>query len=87
MFDHLKSHIVLKELHEVVAGKHFVANIIVKKNLDVNNWWPILLKDIHELCRSYDSCQKIKNKKSSQVGNNTSKITFYEVGSRFYRSN
>jgi hypothetical protein len=56
MFDHLKSHIVLKELHEVVAGKHFVANIIVKKNLDVNNWWPILLKDIHELCRSYDSC-------------------------------
>ncbi len=30
-----KAHIVLKELHEGVAGRHFVANIIAKKILDV----------------------------------------------------
>jgi hypothetical protein len=30
---------------------------------------------------------RIKNKKFGQVGNNTTRITFYEVGSRFYRSN
>jgi len=30
---------------------------------------------------------KTQNKKFGQVGNNTSRKTFYEVGSRFYRFN
>ncbi len=54
-----RTQIVLKELHEGVARGHFVANIIAKKILDVGYWWPILFKDIHEFCRSYDNCKKI----------------------------
>jgi hypothetical protein len=41
----LKTHIVLKELHEKVAKRHFVANITGKKILDVGYWWPTLFKD------------------------------------------
>jgi hypothetical protein len=40
MFDHLRSTIVLKELHEGVVGGHFVVDIIAKKILDVKYWWP-----------------------------------------------
>jgi hypothetical protein len=46
---------VLKELHEGVAGGHFVANITAKKILDVGYWWPTLFKDTHEFCRSCDN--------------------------------
>jgi hypothetical protein len=31
--------------------------------------------------------RKLEDKKSNQVGNNMCSGTFYEVGSRFYRSN
>jgi hypothetical protein len=82
--------IILKELPEGVARGHFVVDIIAKKILDVRYWWPTLFKDIHDFCKSCDNCQKIrgfKNKKSNQVRDNISRITFYEVGSRFYRSN
>jgi hypothetical protein len=86
-----EAHIVLKELHEGVAIRHFATNIIAKKIQDARYWWPTLFKDIHELCRSYDKVLlenwRIENKKSSQVRNNTSRGTFYKVGSRFYRSN
>jgi hypothetical protein len=34
MFDHLRSQFFLKELHEGVMGKHFVANIIAKQILN-----------------------------------------------------
>jgi hypothetical protein len=63
----LETQIVLKELHEGVVGKHFVANIIAKKILDVKYWWPILFKDTHEFCRSYDSCQKIGGLKTKSL--------------------
>jgi len=33
-----KAHIVLKELHEGVVGRHFVANITTKKILDARYW-------------------------------------------------
>jgi len=42
---------------------HFVANITTKKILDARYWWPTLLKDIHEFCRSCDSCQKTRGLK------------------------
>jgi hypothetical protein len=58
-----EAQIVLKELHERMVG-HFVANITTKKILDAKYWWPTLLKDIHEFCRSCDSCQKTKGLKS-----------------------
>jgi len=51
----LEAQIVLKELHEGVARGHFVVDIIAKKKLDVGYWWPILFKDTHEFCRTYDS--------------------------------
>ncbi len=38
-----KAQVVLKELHEGVARRHFAADIIVKKNLGVGYWWPTLL--------------------------------------------
>jgi hypothetical protein len=56
MFDHLRSTIFFKELHEGMAKRHFIANITIKKILDARDWWPILFKDTHEFCRSYDSC-------------------------------
>jgi hypothetical protein len=62
-----KGHIVLKELHEGVAGKHFVVDIITKKILDVGYWWPTLFKDTHEFCRSYDNYQKIGGLKTKNL--------------------
>jgi hypothetical protein len=53
-----KAHIVLKELHEGVAGRHFAANIIAKKILDAGYWWQTLFEDTHEFCKSCDSCQR-----------------------------
>jgi hypothetical protein len=77
----------LKELHEGVARRRFAANIIAKKIMDVGYWWPTLFKVTHELCRSYDKVLsknwRTKKKKSGQVGNNTSKGTFYKWGLDF----
>jgi hypothetical protein len=52
----LEAHIVLKELHEGVVGRSFVADITIKKILDVGYWWPTLFKDTHDFCKSCDSC-------------------------------
>jgi hypothetical protein len=52
----LEARIVLKELHEGVVGRHFAANITLKKILDVGYWWPTLFKNIHEFCKSCDKC-------------------------------
>jgi hypothetical protein len=60
------THIVFKELHEGMVRGHFVINITTKKIWNVGYWCPNLLKNIHEFCKSCDSCQKIgkfKNKK------------------------
>jgi len=62
-----KAHIVLKELHEGVAKGHFVIDITTKKILDVGYWWPTIFKDIHEFCRSCDSCQKIRRLKTKSL--------------------
>jgi hypothetical protein len=50
-----KTQIVLKELHGVVGG-HFATYIIAKKILDVGYWWPTLFQDIHDFCKSCDTC-------------------------------
>jgi hypothetical protein len=54
----LQAQIILKELHEGVKRRHFATNITTKFFLDARYWWPILLKDIHEFCKSCDNCQK-----------------------------
>jgi hypothetical protein len=51
----LEAHIVLKELHERVVRRHFVANITINKILDERYWWPTLFKDTHEFCKSCDN--------------------------------
>jgi hypothetical protein len=38
----------MKELHEGMAGGHFVIDITVKKIMDVGYWWPSQFKDTHE---------------------------------------
>jgi len=63
----LKAQIVLKELHEGVVGKYFAVDIITKKILDVGYRWPTLFKDIHDVCKSCDSCQKIKGFKTKSL--------------------
>jgi hypothetical protein len=50
-----------------VARKHFVANIIAKKILDVRYWWPTLFKDTHDFCKSCDNCQKIGGFKTKSL--------------------
>ncbi len=57
----------MKELHEGVARRHFVVDIIAKKILYVGYWWPILFKYTHEFCRSCDSYQKIGEFKTKNV--------------------
>jgi len=62
-----KAFIVLKELHEGVIGRHFTTNITTKKILDAGYWWPTLFKDIHDLCKSYENCQKIRGQKTKSL--------------------
>jgi hypothetical protein len=54
-----KAQIVPKELHMV--GGHFVAYITTKKILDVDYWWPILLKTIHEFAEVVIVVKKLKD--------------------------
>jgi hypothetical protein len=62
-----KAYIILKELHEKVAGRHFVMDIIAKKILDARYWWPTLFKDTREFCKSCDNYQKIKGFKTKSL--------------------
>ncbi len=59
----LEIEIVFKELHEGVAKRHFVANIIAKKILFEGYWWPTLFKDTREFCRSCDNYQRTRGLK------------------------
>jgi hypothetical protein len=57
----------LKELHEIMVRRHFVTYITTKKILDEGYWWPTLFKDIHDFCKNYDSCQKIRGFKTKNL--------------------
>ncbi len=50
-----------------MEGGHFVVDVTVKKILDAIYWWPIIFKDIHEFCRSYDSCKRTKGLKTKNL--------------------
>jgi len=62
-----ETHIILKEIHEGMIGKHFATHITTKKILDVGYWWPTLFKDTHDFCRSYDNYQKIGGLKTKNL--------------------
>jgi hypothetical protein len=51
----LEAQVDLKELHKGVARGHFVVDIIAKNIMDASYWWPSLLKDTHEFCKSCDN--------------------------------
>ncbi len=50
-----------------MAGGHFATNIIAKKILNARYWWPTLLKDIHDFCKSCDNRQKIRGFKTKSL--------------------
>jgi hypothetical protein len=50
-----------------VEIRHFVKDIIAKKNLDASYWWPTLFKDIHKFYRSYDSYKKFGGLKTKSL--------------------
>jgi hypothetical protein len=82
----LEAHIVFKELHEGLARGHFVANITSKKIFNARYWWPTLFKDIHDFCKSYDSCQKIgtlKTKSLAKLVTTLLKEPFMKWGFKF----
>jgi hypothetical protein len=50
-----------------MVGGHFAANIIAKKILNARYWWPTLLKDIHDFCKSCDNHHKIRGFKTKSL--------------------
>jgi hypothetical protein len=46
-----------------MVGEHFALDIIAKKFMVADYWWPSLFKDTHEFCRSCDSCQSTRGLK------------------------
>ncbi len=77
-------------MHEGVVGGHFAIDITTKKKIGcrilVANFvrgYSWFLQKMWQLLKNW----RIKNKKFDQVGKNISRRTFYELGSKFYRSN
>jgi hypothetical protein len=50
----------MKELHEGPSRRHSAIEITQRKILDAGYWWPTMYKDVHDYCRSYDACQRIR---------------------------
>jgi hypothetical protein len=71
-----------------MARGHFAANVIAKKIIDASYWWPTLFKDTNEFAEVMIAIRELgtKWKWFGQISN-LSKRTFYEVGSKFYKSN
>jgi hypothetical protein len=41
---------ILHELYSGIGGGHFFPNVMVRKILDADYWWPTMNKDVHEFC-------------------------------------
>jgi hypothetical protein len=48
---------VLEEFHERLVGGHYGNNTIVKKIMSIGSYWPIIHKDVVNLCQRCDICQ------------------------------
>jgi hypothetical protein len=53
--------VIIWKMHEGVGGRHFLADNIAWKVLDVKYWWPTLYKDAQQHYQSCDACQWTKN--------------------------
>jgi predicted deacetylase len=51
----------LQEFHGGIIGGNFFFNIIKRKILDADYWWPTMNCDVHEYYQTYDQCQKTNN--------------------------
>nr|GEX21916.1 reverse transcriptase domain-containing protein [Tanacetum cinerariifolium] len=49
---------ILEACHNGPTGGHHGANLTTKKVFDSGFFWPTVYKDIHELVKNYDSCQR-----------------------------
>nr|GEX67897.1 reverse transcriptase domain-containing protein [Tanacetum cinerariifolium] len=49
---------ILKACHEGPIGGHHGANFTAKKVFDAGFFWPTIYKDVHDLVKSCDSCQR-----------------------------
>ncbi len=56
----IEAHMVMKNLHERLSGRHFVTKIMQRKILDARYWWPTMYMDVHDYYRSWDACQKTR---------------------------
>ena len=55
---------VMKEMHQGICGRHFVAREISHKLLRLGYFWPILFFNMHKLVRTYVPCQTFSRKKN-----------------------
>lgn len=51
---------LLVNLHGRSIRRHFGNNIVIKKVLAFDYWWPILFKDFVEMCQTCDVCQHLR---------------------------
>ncbi|GJU17131.1 reverse transcriptase domain-containing protein [Tanacetum coccineum] len=49
---------ILEACHNGSIGGHHGANLTAKKVFDAGSFWPTIYKDVHELVKNYDSCQR-----------------------------
>jgi len=48
---------VLQELHDGLAGGHYVGDATAHKNFHTGYYWPTLFKDVHSYVRKCQVCQ------------------------------
>jgi hypothetical protein len=51
---------VMRDLHEGPLRGNFATKITQRKILDARYWWPIMYRNVHDYCRSYDACQRTR---------------------------
>ena len=59
VLDPVQAEVVMKEMHNGVAGGHFSQDITTRKILDARYWWPAIHRDVSEYCKACDRCQRV----------------------------
>ncbi len=47
----------MEEFHDGLVGGHYGKNTTMKKMMSIGYWWPIIHKDVVDLCQRCDICQ------------------------------
>ena len=50
---------ILSHCHESACGGHFTSQKTTNKVLQSGFYWPSLFKEAHQMCRVFDSCQRL----------------------------